>query len=345
MVRGGPCSAEGGGGCAPVAGDLFIAVRRLLSLLVPLFTATPVPAAAPVAIPDASTPISAPTNDASNSAAGLSVTDDFARTVSLKKPARRIVALSPHATELLYSAGAGKQLVAVVSHSDYPPQARKLPQVGSANALDFERLLALQPDLVVLWGSGSGGGTLQQLTRLGLKVFVSEPRSFEDVARNVRMLGILSGHAQSSARKAEVYLKALDNLRKRYAGSMPLRVFYQIWDKPLITINGEHLISQAIKLCGGVNVFAAQTSLVPKVGREAVIKADPQVILSGRLGRTSIEWHQAWLPWNGISAVREQQLYTVNADWVQRQALRTRQGAEQICMLLDQARKHYLGAH
>ncbi len=269
----------------------------------------------------------------------IKVTDNQGNVVVLTTAAKRIVSLSPHVTEMLFAAGAGQQVIAVVSYSDYPPAAKKLPQVGRYNAVDFERIIAMNPDLVVAWGSGNGSQAIEHLKRLGLTVYVSEPLGFADVAFNIEQLGLLSGHYFTAHQAASDFRQRLSALRQRYSSQTPLSVFYQIWDKPLITVNGEHLISIAISLCGGRNVFSGLPVLAPKVSLEAVLVANPDVIISGGLGRPGKEWHKRWLSWQVVTAVKERNLVTINPDWVQRQGPRIIDGAEQICSALQAIRE------
>jgi len=174
--------------------------------------------------------------------ANVSVTDDTGREVRLAQPAQRIVSLAPHITELLFSAGAGGRIVGVVEYSDYPPAAKKLPRVGAYNAVDMERILALRPDLVIAWASGNPPALIEQLRSLGLTVFLSEPRSLEDVASNLERFGQLAGTQTTAQAAADEFRRRLQALRVRYSDRKPVSVFYQIWHRPLMTVNGEHLI-------------------------------------------------------------------------------------------------------
>ncbi len=270
----------------------------------------------------------------------LEVTDDSGETVRLARPAQRIVSLAPHATELLFSAGAGDRVVGVVDYSDYPPAARRLPRVGGYNALDLEAILALRPDLVVGWASGNPPGLAEQLRGLGLTVFLSEPRRLEDIASNLQRLGRLAGTEVVASRVAADFRRRLQDLRARYAERPPVRVFYQIWHRPLLTINGEHLISKVIRLCGGRNVFADLPVLVPTLDIEAVLAADPEVIVRGVRADADEDWTAFWRRWPQLRAVREGQLIGLPADLLQRPTLRLLEGAQQLCEALETVRRH-----
>ncbi len=268
--------------------------------------------------------------------AELAVVDDAGRMVRLARPAHRIVSLAPHATELLFAAGAGAYVVAVSEHSDYPPPARALPRVGGGGSLDLERILALRPDLVVAWQSGNGQ-VPEQLQRLGLAVFLSEPRRIDDIATSLERLGRLAGSDIVAARAARHFREQVETLRSRYAGRRRLRVFYQVWDRPLMTVNGRHMISAWLRLCGAENIFSDLPELAPTVSLEAVVAADPDAIVAGagKSGNPLVEWKR----WPGLGAVRLGHLLTVPADELERQTPRAVEGARVLCEKLDAVRR------
>lgn len=271
--------------------------------------------------------------------ADVSVTDDTGREVRLAEPARRVISLAPHITELLFSAGAGDYIVGAVDYSDYPPAARALPRVGSYNAVDMERILALRPDLVIVWASGNPPALIEQLRNLGLTVFLSEPRKLEDVASNLERLGHLTGTQATAQAAADDFRRQLQSLRTRYSERTPVSVFYQIWFQPLMTVNGEHLISKVIRLCGGRNVFSGLPALVPKLDIEAVLAADPQAIVAGVRKAGNTQWMQDWQRWTQLRAVKNQHLISVPADLLQRHTPRILDGAELLCGELERLRR------
>ena len=272
---------------------------------------------------------------------GPRVVDDQGTTVTLPAPALRIVSLAPHLTEMLFAVGAGDRVVGTVEYSDYPPQAKKIPRVGGSHgavALDMERIVTLQPDLVVAWSSGNTAQAVERLRRLGLTVYSSEPRRLDAVAANMERLAVLTGTADHGAVVARGFRDEVAALRRRYAGLAPVRVFYQIWHQPLMTLNGDHLIGEIIALCGGVNIFADLPVLAPQVDLEAVVAANPQVIVaSGEAGQRP-QWLDQWRRWPRLAAVQQQHIYTIHPDLIQRQGPRVIQGAEQMCRHIDRAR-------
>lgn len=269
----------------------------------------------------------------------VSVVDDNGNIISLSSKAQRIVSLAPHATELLFAIQAGDRVVGTVEHSDYPAAARQIMRVGGFNALDLEAILALQPDLIIGWRSGNNPVQLEKLQALGLPVFVSEPRRLEDIPHTAKRLAMLAGTSD----QAQVFIREFDeqylNLKQRYTERRPVKLFYEVWHQPLITINGDHLISDLIRLCGGVNVFADVPALVPTVSIEAIINTAPDIIVTGSQPATRSEWWAAWQRWPQIPAVEHDQLYFINPDLIQRHGPRILQGAEQLCQYVEQARR------
>lgn len=267
------------------------------------------------------------------------VTDDLAREVCLEAPAERIIALSPSLTELAYAAGAGEALVGAVSFSDYPPEAEALPRVGSYNRLDIEAILALEPDLVLAWNGGSPQTQLDQLSALGLPVYYSDAQDFAAIAYTIERLGQLSGQQSQANSEAQRVRDGVATLEQRYKDAAPVSVFYQIWEKPLMTINGEHWISRSLTLCGGVNQFADADALVPRPSIENVLAGDPEAIITGGLGEPESEWLDSWQRFTQLSAVQHDNLLVIDPDLVHRATPRLLEGTRQLCELLDDVRE------
>jgi iron complex transport system substrate-binding protein len=272
-------------------------------------------------------------------AQSVSVKDDRGKVVTLNRPVQRIVALAPHLAELAYAAGAGEKLVGVARYSDYPAAALKIPQVGDAVRVDAEAVLALKPDLVLAWRSGNPPAEVGRLEQIGLPVLVTEPARLSDIPRLLRAIGTLAGtggHAQMAATNFEGEIQAL---RSRHAGAPRIRVFYVIWHKPLLTVNGAHLISEILSLCGGENIFADLAQLTPHVTLEALIAARPAVILGGASagGEKGFadQWRAAMPP-----PLSELPLRYINPDLIQRPTPRIVAGVKAVCSALEEVRKN-----
>jgi iron complex transport system substrate-binding protein len=269
--------------------------------------------------------------------AEIRVVDDTGAVVVLAAPARRIVSLAPHATELLFAAGAGGQVVGVLKGSDAPPAANALPVIGDVYALDLERIVTLAPDLVVTWPYTTAP-QVAALRGRGVAVFSSDPRTIDAIAQDVERLGELAGTAPVAQRAAADFRTRLAGLGAAAKGKPVLRVFYEIWDAPLYTIGGPHLITQALALCGGANVFADLALPAPTVGVEAVLAAKPDVIIAGTDGAARPPWLDAWKRWPQLPAARERHLFVVDANLLHRSGPRFAEGVAQLCAALDRAR-------
>ncbi len=271
-------------------------------------------------------------------AANIELIDDSGATVRLPAPARRIVSLAPNITELMFAAGGGSGLVGSVEFSDYPAAARQLPHIGSYARLDMETIVALKPDLIIAWQSGNPGAQIEQLRRLGLPVFLAEPKRIGDVARNLEQFGILSGSEAAGRAAATEFRSRVARLAGSYSGRPTVRVFYQIWDQPPITINGQQMISDVLHLCGGENIFASLPTLAPTVSVEAVLAADPEAIVASGADASRPAWLDAWKHWPRLTAAARDNLYYVDPDLMQRQTPRVLDGAAQVCAHLESAR-------
>ncbi len=248
----------------------------------------------------------------------------------------RVITLSPHLAELVYAAGAGETLVATVEYSDFPDAARQLPRVGDAFRLDRERILSLEPDLLLAWDGGTPAAVIEQLRGDGYEVVVTGGPTLASVADALEQIGRLTGYEEAAAGRAKAYRRELSALTDRYAGRDVLRTFFQISERPLYTVTGAQIISQAIELCGGENVFADLPGLAAQVSAEAVVAADPQVILATADGDSDplARWHR----FEHLKAVSDGHLYLINRDLVSRPGPRILAGVEQICECLQGSR-------
>jgi iron complex transport system substrate-binding protein len=265
----------------------------------------------------------------------IRVSDDRGAQILLRAPARRVVSLAPSLTELIYAAGGASHLVGVDSSSDYPPAAAKLPRVGDAAGLDLERILALRPELVFGWLSGNKPSDIARLEQLGIKVFLSEPRHLADIPRTLRVMGKLLGTGPVAEPQAVAFEQRLQALRAQTADSRPALVFFEVWHQPLITVNGQHLISDVLTVCGGRNVFSALPALAPSVSLESVLMADPEVIIASDAPPDALA---AWSRNPRLRAVERRQIYELSPDLITRATPRVLDGAEKVCGWLAAAR-------
>ena len=268
---------------------------------------------------------------------GVAVTDDLGVELRLDRPAQRVISLSPHLSELMYSIGAADRLVGVARDSGFSAEAAALPGVGDASGLDFERILHLRPDLVLAWGSGNRSVDIARLRALGLRVLVLEPRRLEDIARHLRLLGELTGLGGQAQAVALEFERRVDRLSARYAGRPPVRVFFEIWHRPLFTVNGDHIISKVLGLCAAQNIFADLPRLAGEVSLEQALLLDPDAIVVGSEAEDA--GVNSWTKFSYLKAVRSGTVFAVSADLITRQTARIVDAAERMCAALDQARR------
>ena len=270
--------------------------------------------------------------------AAITVRDDAGATVSLPQPAKRVVSLAPHVTEMLFAAGGGERIVGVVSNSDYPAAASGIARVGDHHRIDLERVVALKPDLLVVWLHGSAARQIDALRKLGIPLFYSEPHRLDDIPDSVIRLGQLMGTEQPSLVAATALRKQLAALASRYRDRPAVRVFYQVWERPLYTLSGRHIVSDAIRLCGGENIFASLSVTAPTVGIESVLLENPEAIISANTRDKAGNGLEYWKQYSALTAARRGNLFTVDADLINRAGPRMIDGAAALCARLEEAR-------
>ncbi len=266
-------------------------------------------------------------------AAGLDVSDDLQRTVSLDRPAARVVSLAPHLTELLHSAGAGDKLVGVSRHCDYPPTVTALPKVSDYTTINYELITELQPDLILVWNAGLKDAALRKLVSLYRNVYVSNPAGFEGVAENLVEIGTLTGSAAHARQAADVFLREIDDLAARHTRPQPVKALYLIWHDPLMTVGADHWISRALGVCGGVNIFADAIADVVRLNRESLQLRPADVILRG-METPANPNHSAALERALGPAAGKAPVRYIQDDLIQRPSLRLVQGTASMCRAL-----------
>jgi iron complex transport system substrate-binding protein len=247
----------------------------------------------------------------------------------------RIVTLAPHLAELVFSAGAGENLVGVVNYTDYPPEAAEILRVGDAFRVDYEKIVELDPHFVLTWRKGTPAEVIDYLRQLGFDVRVLDSGKLSDIAQQIEQLGELAGTADIARTSAANLRAELERLQPLAANKVS--VFLQISARPWYTVTAEHILNDAIEFCGGENVFAELNGVAPTVSLEAIIDANPAVILVVR-ATPAQEWRSAWQAWPQVDAVARDQVYPLDADFVSRAGPRMIAGVGQICAALDDAR-------
>lgn len=247
----------------------------------------------------------------------------------------KIVALAPHIVEMLYDIGAGNQIIGTVEYADHPEAAKNIPRIGGYYGMQIEKLLALNPDVVIAWQSGNKQTDIEQIQRLGLKLVLSQPDKVADVAKELRMLGELTGHQKKAEQVAQAYENKLTQLRSENANKTPIKLFYQLWSEPMMTVNKNTWINQLINICQGENVFAKNPTDYPQISIENVIVAQPELMVipdeKSKTPQPKINWQK----WPEIPAVKHNRFIHVNADLLHRFSTRMLDGIEDMCRKID----------
>lgn len=270
--------------------------------------------------------------------ATVEVVDDNGDKLELPSAAQRIISLSPNTTEILFHIGAGKKIVGADEYSNYPAAANDIVRVNNHAAANYELILSLQPDVVIAWQSGNGEQIIGRIRELGIPVFVVETATLNDIPHLYRRLGQLTGFEKKADLQAAKFSDGLNQLRDKFSLGERVRVFYQIWNEPLMTLNGDHMVTDMIELCGGINIFSDAEALVPYVNIESVLAANPQIIISGGKNKNDLLDSGFWQKWQGIPAVKNQQLYAIPSDLLQRHSNRILEGTGLMCEYIDLVR-------
>lgn len=246
-------------------------------------------------------------------AARVTVTDDMGHDITIRYPPQRIVTLAPAATAMLIAAGAGSKLVGTIEYSGQPASEKSVPKIGSEDAIDMERLIALKPDVVIVWPDGNNPAQIAAIGRLGIPVYGQEATTLEGIAGSVRRLGRLAGTSAVADRAARALAARLAALKREYAaGGRPPTVLLEVWDRPLYTVGGRELMSDALRVCGARNVFADLPQRAPAVGIEAVLARDPDMIIATAPPAEAAAWLAQWRRFPSLKAVRTGRLLAVD---------------------------------
>lgn len=278
-------------------------------------------------------------------ASPITVKDDAGSQITLVKPAQRIVALSPHIVETLFAAGAGGKIVGTVEYSDYPVAAKSIPRIGSYSSFDLERLIALKPDLIIGWETGNSPAAIAKIRALGIPVYLSQSNTVSQIAVEIEKFGQLAGTENAAQPAAAAFRKRLSMLQRTYGNRATLSVFYQISESPLMTIGGKQIISNALDICGGKNIFAALVPMAPVITTESVLAANPEVILASGMENTNPQALDQWKKWPKLIATQHDNFFFIDPDLMNRNGPRILDGTQMLCESIQTARNRRSSLH
>lgn len=271
-------------------------------------------------------------------ASPIHVTDDTGHTISISQPAQRIIALSPHIVETLFVAGAGSKIVGAVEYSDYPPNAKSIPRVGGYAGINLEALVSLRPDLVIGWETGNSPGAIEKIRQIGIPVYLSQVNTVAQIAVEIENFGQLAGTQKIAKPASEAFRAKLTRLTQTYSSRSPVKVFYQISESPLMSIGGQQIISNALNVCGGQNIFANLTPMAPVVTQEAILAANPEIIMTSGMEKINPQALDIWKKWPKLTATQRQNFFFIDSDLINRNGPRIIEGTQMLCKAIQTAR-------
>ncbi len=268
----------------------------------------------------------------------LTVTDDTGLAVTLPSVPTRIASLAPGATEMLFAAGAGAHVIATVEYSDQPPAARQLPRIGDVVAIDMEKLLSMRPEVVVVWPGGGNPAQIEEIGRMHIPVYRQQVNTLADLPKSLRRLGMLAGTTPAAEKAARDLESRLATLARTYGNGKHPSVLLQIWNHPVYTVGGTHLVSDALKLCGARNVFGELRDLAPAVEIEAVVARNPDIIVAAAPPGSGKEWLDDWRRFATLRAVRTNNLIVFEDQALTRLGPSVIDATEHLCRMLAATR-------
>ena len=256
---------------------------------------------------------------------------------------KRIITVAPHLTEIVEAAGGVNSLISVSAYSNYPESVKKLPITSDARSIDLERMKQLKPDLIIYWRGGMPETHIESLkkifNRAETQIISVEPKKLSDIAQDIETIGKVLGTQAIANKNAKVFNAQIAELKRKYQSpnKRKVRVFYQVWSQPLMTLNQDHLIADIIQICGGEQLFAKEKLLVPIVSREAVVEANPEIIFTATDSGKKVDWSM-WTSIPQLAATKGKAFVALDGDTISRPSPRIIQGANKICSEIDKIR-------
>jgi vitamin B12 transport system substrate-binding protein len=252
---------------------------------------------------------------------------------------QKIIALSPHSVELLYAIGAGDRIIGTLEYADYPKAALKIPRIGNFNGIQIEKVVELQPDLIIAWKSGNKSSDLAKLQSLGFNIYYSQPQNIAEIGKELLELGKLTNLVKEAEIVAHEMMSQYQTIKNRNKSKQSVNVFYQLWHDPIRTIGPDNWTQSLINDCNGKNIFNDATSQYPVVSLESVLVKNPEVIIIPHHSGKKNDKKKFWLKWPNIKAVKNDHINIINGDLVHRFTPRAIDGLSILCKAIDQARK------
>ena len=270
-------------------------------------------------------------------------TTTLAQPLTPEKPT--IIALAPHIVEMLYDIGAGDQIIGTTAYADYPENAKNIPRIGNHARIQIERVIELQPDLIIAWKSGSPSDDLARLAQLGFTIIYSQPNTFEDIALELRQFSVLTGHQAKGEKVAQAFEKSLANVKKTYQSKSKITGFYELWSRPLTTVAKNSWPQQFLSVCQVTNPFEQASTPYPQVSIEQLLPASVQLIIQPLSSNQKQREGFTWQDWPMIPAVANNHIIQPNADAMHRMTIRSLGALKDLCQAIDNTRNQLFASH
>lgn len=250
--------------------------------------------------------------------------DDLGRQITLAKPPVRIVSLAPNVTEILFALGMGSAVVGITTFCNYPPEVRQKTRVGGFINPSLEAIISLDPDLIIGTADGNKRETVEQLERLNLPVYIINPSSLEGVFSALTKIGDITGQSKRAEELVLSLRKRLARVEEKAAGKNRPGVFLQIGLEPIVSAGKGTVFTELIELAGGRNVFSQVKTRYPRLGIEAVIREKPEMIIVTSMEGTEdfSKARQFWRRWPAMPAVKNDRIFRIDPDIINRPAPR-----------------------
>ena len=265
----------------------------------------------------------------------------FTSSLCAKEYPQRIITLSPHLAEMVDAAGAADRLIGVSAFSNYPNKVKNLPITSDARSIDIERISTLKPDLILYWENGTPATQVAIIKKVfgkSVQIRSVNPKTLSDIASDIDMIGAITGTEKIALKNSQKLRNDISELKSTYSKnktSKKVKVFYQVWAQPLMTINHDHLIGDIIQICGAEQLFAKEQLLTPTVSREAVIQANPDIIFTAT---DSSQGKMDWSMWKSIpnlNATKNNAFIEIDGDIISRPSPRALEGAKKMCQEIE----------
>ncbi|MGP8154784.1 MAG: cobalamin-binding protein [Smithella sp.] len=264
------------------------------------------------------------------------VTDDIGRSINIASIPRRIVSLAPGITETLYALGLADNIEGVTIFCDWPAAARTKQQIGGFTNPSIEKIVSLKPDLIIATADGNRQDTVLQLEKLGLSVYVINPADTNGVLRNILQIGKITNREDAAGKLVEKLQKRLNNITVQIRNKKKPRVFFQLGQEPLFTAGSKTLINEVIERAGGINVAGHDTARYPVYSAEGVIAASPEIIVFAPMvnDKKYASVKNYWQKFGEIPAVKNNKIYPIDADLINRASPRIFDAIEIMALFL-----------